>query len=154
MERGKTMFATVRRCFGLVAALSLAGIGPVQGQESARAPHPVVHVEILGADAPRLQRFYAELFGWNTTLNPVGYGHVPVAPAQPVTLTGGIGPSPDGQRLVIFYVKVDDPVAVLKKVEALSGRVVMPPVDVPGGITFARFADPEGNVIGIVRRKN
>jgi hypothetical protein len=86
--------------------------------------------------------------------SPVGYGYVPVAPTQPVTLTGGIGPSPQGQPLAGFYVKVHDPAAILKKVEALGGRVVVPPVDVPGGVTFARFADPEGNVIGIVRRTN
>ena len=42
--------------------------------------HPIVHVEILGADAPRLQRFYNELFGWTVTLNPIGYGYVPIAP--------------------------------------------------------------------------
>ena len=149
------MFATVRRCFVAAVVASLfAGVGPVQGQDPAQATYPVVHVEILGADAPRLQRFYAELFGWKITLNPVGYGHVAVAPTQPVTLTGGIGPSTQNQPLAVFYVKVDDPAAVLKKVEALGGRVVVPPVDVPGGITFARFADPEGNVIGIVRRMN
>lgn len=142
------MFAIVRRGV-VVAALSiLAGVGPARGQDPPQAAHPVVHVEILGADAPRLQRFYAELFGWRITLNPVGYAYVPVA------LTGGIGPSPQGQALAVFYVKVDDPAAILKKVEGLGGRVVMPPVDVPGGITFARFADPEGNIVGIVRRKN
>ena len=149
------MLATVGRCFVGAAVVSiLAGVGPVQGQDSALATHPVVHVEILGADAPRLQRFYAELFGWKITLSPVGYGYVPVAPTHPVTLTGGIGSSPQGQPAAVFYVKVDDAVAVLKKVETLGGRVVVPPVDVPGGITFARFADPEGNIIGIVRRKN
>ena len=133
---------------------SLAGAGRVSAQDSTLVAHPVVHVEILGTDAARLQRFYAELFGWRIALNPVGYGYVSVAPTQPVTLTGGIGPSPQGQPLAVFYVKVDDPAAVLKKVEALGGRVVLPPADVPGGTTFARFADPEGNVIGIVRRKN
>ena len=149
------MFATILRCFvGAAVVTLMAGVGPVRGQDSALATHSVVHVEILGADAPRLQRFYAELFGWKVTLNPVGYGYVPVAPTQPATLTGGIGPSPQGQPLAVFYIKVDDPGAILKKVEALGGRVVVPPVDVPGGITFARFADPEGNVIGIVRRKN
>ena len=149
------MLATVRRgCVAAAVASILAGVGPARGQGPAQATHPVVHVEILGADAPRLQRFYAELFGWKITLNPVGYGYVPVAPTPPVTVTDGIGPSPQRQPLTVFYVKVDDPIAVLKKVEALGGRVVMPPVDVPGDITFARFADPEGNVIGIVRRKN
>ena len=149
------MLATVRRGFVAASVVSLlAGVGSARGQDASQPTHPVVHLEILGTDAPRLQRFYADLFGWKITLNPVGYGYVPVAPAQPVTLTGGIGPSPQGQPLAVFYVKVDDPVAILKRVEALGGRIVVPPVDVPGGITFARFADPEGNVVGIVRRKN
>ena len=55
---------------------------------------------------------------------------------------------------MVFYVKVDDPAAILKRAESLGGRIVMPPVDVPGGLTLSRFADPEGNVIGIVRRPN
>ena len=149
------MFLVVHRCIVFAAAaLFLAGLGPVRAQDPTLATYSVVHIEILGADAPRLQRFYAELFGWNITLNPVGYGYVPVAPTQPVILTGGIGQSPQGRPLAVFYIKVDNPVAVLKKVEALGGRVVVPPVDVPGGMTFARFADPEGNVIGIVRRNN
>jgi uncharacterized protein len=116
------------------------------------SPSPVVHVEVLGADAPRLQKFYGELFGWSVALNPVGYGYVPVEPKAPAKLTGGIGPSPQRQPLVIFYVKVADPAETLKRAEQLGGRIVLPPTDVPGGITFARFADPEGNVIGLVRR--
>lgn len=116
------------------------------------SPSPVVHVEILGVDAPRLQKFYGDLFGWSATLNPVGYGYVPVEPKAPVKLTGGIGANPQRQPLVIFYVKVADPTATLKRAEQLGGRVVMPATDVPGGITFARFADPEGNVVGLVRR--
>jgi predicted enzyme related to lactoylglutathione lyase len=112
----------------------------------------VVHVEILGVDAPRLQKFYEGLFGWGATLNPIGYGYVPVEPKAPVKLTGGIGPSPQRQPLVIFYVKVADPGETLKRAEQLGGRIVMPATDVPGGITFARFADPEGNVVGLVRR--
>ena len=139
----------------LVSMLSLAA-APLFAQtpSASVSPHPVVHVEILGVDAARLQRFYADLFGWPVTLNPAGYGYVPVAPATPVRLTGGIGASPQRQPLVVFYVKVDDPAAILKRAESLGGRIVMPPVDVPGGLTFARFADPEGNVIGIVRRPN
>lgn len=120
----------------------------------AQAPpqNAVAHVEVLGADAPRLQKFYSDLFGWGVTLNPIGYGYVPVEPKVPAKLTGGIGPSPQRQPLVTFYVKVADPAATLKRAQELGGRVVMPPTDVPGGITFARLADPEGNIIGLVRR--
>lgn len=134
----------------LIAMLAVANVA--RAQSPAPAPAPVVHVEILGVDAPRLQKFYEGLFGWGATLNPVGYGYVPVEPKAPVKLTGGIGPSQQRQPLVIFYVKVVDPSETLKRVEQLGGRIVMPATDVPGGITFARFADPEGNVVGLVRR--
>lgn len=143
------------RFHAFAAALAAcAGAGVAQAQDSAAAPHPVVHIEVLGVDAPRLQKFYGDLFGWKITLNPIGYGYVPIAPAAPVALTGGIGASPQRQPIAIFYVKVADPAATLQRAEALGGRIVMPPVEVPGGITFARFADPEGNVIGVVRRPN
>ena len=117
-----------------------------------QSPNPVVHVEVLGRDAPALQSFYSELFGWSVTLNPIGYGYVPVEPIAPIKLTGGIGSSQQGQPLVTFYVKVVDPAATLKHAEQLGGRIVMPATDVPGGITFARLADPEGNIVGLVRR--
>lgn len=134
--------------------LTVSLVSPVCAQTETPPRHSVVHVEILGADAPRLQGFYRDLFGWPVTLNPVGYGYVPIAPGANAPLTGGVGASPQRQPLVTFYVKVDDPSAILKKVESLGGRILVAPTDVPGGVTFARFADPEGNVIGIVRRPN
>ncbi|MFN0160103.1 MAG: VOC family protein [Burkholderiales bacterium] len=148
------MVNTVVNRFLTAIFSALALSGTIQAQESTTSSHPVVHIEVLGIDAPRLQRFYAELFGWNININPVGYGYVPVAPVPPVTLTGGIGFNPQRQPIAIFYVKVIDPAATLKRAEALGGRIAMSPVEVPGGITFARFADPEGNIVGIVRRPN
>ena len=138
----------------LIATIVLLGSGGVAGQDAQPAAHPVVHVEVLGIDAPRLQRFYAELFAWKITLNPAGYGYIPVAPAAPLMLTGGVGASPQRQPLAIFYIKVADPAETLRRAEALGGKTVMPPIEVPGGIVFTRFADPEGNVIGIVKRPN
>lgn len=136
----------------ITAAFIAMLIVPDVARAQTISPAPVVHVEILGIDAPRLQNFYRDLFGWAVTLNPIGYGYVSIEPKSPVKLTGGIGPSPQKQPLVIFYVKVADPGETLKRVEQLGGRTVMPATDVPGGITFARFADPEGNVVGLVRR--
>ena len=138
----------------VLAALSAIAAPSLVQAQNAAAPQPVVHIEILGIDAPRLQHFYAELFGWKSTLNPAGYGYVPVAPIAPVALTGGIGQSPQRQPLAIFYVKVADPAATLARAEMLGGRIVLPPFEVPGGIMFGRFADPEGNVVGVVRRPN
>ena len=34
----------------------------------------------------------------------------------------------------------------------LGGSTVQEPMDVPGGPTIALFADPEGHVVGLVKR--
>jgi hypothetical protein len=49
---------------------------------------------------------------------------------------------------------VADPAAALKNAERLGGKTVMPPQDIPGGPQIAQFADPEGNVIGLVKGGN
>ena len=37
----------------------------------------MVHFEVIGKDGAKLQRYYAELFGWEIdTNNPIGYGMV------------------------------------------------------------------------------
>jgi predicted enzyme related to lactoylglutathione lyase len=46
---------------------------------------------------------------------------------------------------------VPDPQATLDAVERRGGRTVMAPTEIPGIVTFAPFADPEGNVVGIVK---
>ena len=38
---------------------------------------PVVHLEAIGKDGERLQRYYSELFGWQIDAdNPMNYGMV------------------------------------------------------------------------------
>ena len=81
---------TLGACVLLAASLA----APVCAQTEQAPRHTVVHVEVLGVDAPRLQSLYRDLFGWPVTLNPVGYGYVPIAPAASTPLTGGVGPSP------------------------------------------------------------
>jgi len=107
----------------------------------------VTHFEIHGKDGKRLQKFYASLFGWKVDANnPMNYGMV--SPEQ-----GGIGGgiTKSDAPMVTFYVEVADPAAALKKAESLGGKTIMPPMDVPGGPRIAQFADPEGNVIGLVQ---
>jgi predicted enzyme related to lactoylglutathione lyase len=49
---------------------------------------------------------------------------------------------------VTVYVQVDDLPAYLKKAESLGGKTLVPPVEIPQG-SFAWFADPDGNTIGL-----
>lgn len=111
--------------------------------------NPVVHFEVVGKDAAALQSFYGTLFDWKIDAsNPMNYGII--APGEG-TIGGGVGPSQSGPPMVTFYVQVDDLQAALDKAGELGGTTVMPPMDVPGGPSIALFADPEGNVIGVVK---
>jgi predicted enzyme related to lactoylglutathione lyase len=109
---------------------------------------PVVHFEVVGKDGAKLRQFYSGLFDWEIDAsNPQNYGIVqPTAPG----IGGGVGQSPDGSTHVTWYVQVDDLQAALDKAESLGGKTVMAPDEVPGGPALAMFADPEGNVIGLV----
>lgn len=50
---------------------------------------------------------------------------------------------------VTFYAQVDDLQAYLDKATQLGGKTLVPPTDVPEAGSFAWFADPEGNAIGL-----
>ncbi|HEY8691681.1 MAG TPA: VOC family protein [Chloroflexota bacterium] len=109
---------------------------------------PVMHFEIVGKDAKKLQDFYGSLFDWKIDAdNPMNYGMVDNAGKG---INGGVGPSQSGQPWCGFYVGVDNLQAALDKAASLGGKTIMPPMDVPGGPSIAVFADPEGNQIGLV----
>ena len=111
---------------------------------------PVVHFEVMGADADRLRSFYSELFDWKINAdNPMNYGMVNLSDE----VGGGIGPAPEGAPShAIFYIGVEDVEAAMQKAESLGGSRVFGPMDVPEGPTIGHFADPEGNVVGLFAR--
>jgi predicted enzyme related to lactoylglutathione lyase len=107
----------------------------------------IIHVEVVGKDGGKLQKFYSDIFGWSLdTNNPGGYGM-----ERQGDMTAGIGASNDGGAgHVTFYVHTDDPNEVLAKVEASGGRVLMPLTEVAPETKVALFADPEGHVVGLM----
>jgi uncharacterized protein len=110
--------------------------------------HRVVHFEVTGSDGKKLQDFYSALFGWKVDAsNPMQYGLVS---DQDAGIGGGICKS-QGKPAVTFYVAVPDLAAALKKAEGLGAKTVMSPMQVPNGPEIAQFADPDGNVIGLLR---
>ena len=52
---------------------------------------------------------------------------------------------------VRIYVQVPDLQAALAKAEGMGAKVVMPITEIPGAVTMALFADPDGNVVGLVK---
>ncbi len=111
---------------------------------------PVVHFEIGCRDIAKTGDFFSHLFDWNmqamgpATMIDTGtgsgiQGHI-----------GALGHEP--HNYTIFYVQVEDVQAYLDKAAALGGKTLVPPVEIPTG-TFAWFADPEGNTVGLWKAK-
>jgi uncharacterized protein len=109
---------------------------------------PVVFFDIAATDAPALFGFYTELFDWRIdAANPMGYGLTETGEGG---IPGGIG---EGEaKGVSIVVAVDDVQAYLDKAEALGGKTLVPPYDVPDTGTLAEFTDPQGNRIGLWKR--
>ncbi len=111
---------------------------------------PVVHFEIGCRDREKTAQFFTDLFGWSTqdagmaSMIDTGAGsgingHITALGHEP-------------HHYVTVYIDVDDVAAYLAKAESLGGKTVVPPVDIPTG-TFAWFADPDGNTIGLWRAR-
>lgn len=111
---------------------------------------PVVHFEVSGPRGEELAKFYCDLFGWKGPWIPeMDYALVDTFGGDGIN--GGIGGSKDGSNGVVFYVAVPELQPVLDKAGRLGGKTVQEPTEIPNIVTFARFTDPEGNVIGLVR---
>ena len=117
---------------------------------------PVVHFEVIGTDADKLQSYYSELFGWEIDANnPMKYGMVSrdgnLGPGG-VGIGGGVGTGPPGyEGHVTFYVAVRDVEEALAKAESLGGTRVMGPERIMDQVTLGQFKDPAGHLIGVVQ---
>lgn len=111
-------------------------------------PNPVVHFEVTGKDAKKLQDFYANAFGWS--LKDAGNDYAMVTTGDDDKIAGGVGKTQLGEGGAMFYIGVADIEAAFGTIEGLGGKKLAGPYNVPGGPKIAFFADPEEHVIGLV----
>jgi predicted enzyme related to lactoylglutathione lyase len=111
---------------------------------------PVTWFEINSSHSTSLREFYVELFGWKTQQVVDEPPYALVDTGRDGAIGGGIADA-HGPNQVIFYIEVDDPQAYLDRIERAGGKTVVPVTVIPGMVTFAQFADPEGNVVGLVK---
>jgi uncharacterized protein len=90
------------------------------------------------------------MFGWTVNLLDETYALVGDAAGQPA---GGIGQAtPDSPYTgLVVYFPVTDIDAALARAEELGATRVMEPTQTPVS-RIAAFADPDGNVIGLLSR--
>jgi uncharacterized protein len=111
---------------------------------------PVVHFEIGCRDKTKTAAFFSQLFDWKM-LDAGPATMVSTASAEGIQgHISALGHEP--HNYVTVYVQVEDVQAYLDKAQKLGGKQLVPPVEIPTG-TFAWFADPEGNTIGLWKPK-
>jgi predicted enzyme related to lactoylglutathione lyase len=111
--------------------------------------NPVVYFDVNSPQGDALKRFYADLFGWAFNEVPGGYA---LADTQAgAGINGGIGTTTDDSTPLTFYVEAAELQAVLNKAESLGGKTLIPVTEIPGMVTYALLADPDGLVVGLVK---
>jgi predicted enzyme related to lactoylglutathione lyase len=149
---------------GLLVGLVRAPAEAAQGDEAAPSAGPgapVTWFEVMGSDAARTQRFYADLFGWTVDGSAFpGYATADTGTSRGIQ--GGLGGGVDASWAIV-YAKVADVDQALSRAEKLGGSPVSAP-GVPALKAAARaalygaaddqmktgaFRDPSGNVFGV-----
>lgn len=121
---------------------------PRGGVKATASTPAIVHWEIQAQDTKRVQRFYADLFGWKIdAANPMNYGMV--ASKGNGGIDGGIGGTMSGRSRLLVYATVADIDGVLAKAESLGARTVLPRTDL-GPVVMGIFEDLEGNHFGVI----
>ncbi len=113
--------------------------------------NPVTWFEVNEPDPEQAAKFHSELFGWHTEWMPES-NYALIDTHSGKGINGGFGKTQQGQSPgSIFYVEDPDIQGLLDKAGSLGAKTVMPVTEIPDMVTFALFADPFGNVIGLVK---
>jgi predicted enzyme related to lactoylglutathione lyase len=108
---------------------------------------PVDWFEVLGADADRSHRFYAEIFGWQASAAGPGYAMVDTGTSRGIK--GGLGVSADQGSWATVYASVPDVEAVLGRAVELGGAREYGPNPVDDHMQTGALRDLAGNVFGV-----
>jgi predicted enzyme related to lactoylglutathione lyase len=116
-----------------------------------------VHFEIPFDDKKRATDFYKQTFGWDLIdIGQMDYvlAHAAATDAnnmvtEPGAINGGLFPRSAEAKNPIICFAVASVEEKIKAIESAGGKKIMDPVAIPNG-RYARVADSEGNIIGLV----
>ncbi|MBI2675208.1 MAG: VOC family protein [Candidatus Aenigmarchaeota archaeon] len=117
----------------------------------------VVHFEVPAEDLERARKFYTGVFGWKIDRVPnMDYQIVSTVetdekgmPKEPGAINGGMMMKHDDTPSPVIVINVAKMEDSLRNLKESGGRVVMEPQKVGDMGLYARFVDPEGNLMGI-----
>jgi uncharacterized protein len=144
---GMVTYSTFTDLDGLRIGLVLEPRDPGQALWPTAGTGAVVDwFEVLGVDAGRSQRFYAEIFGWKTA--GTGSGYQMVDTGTPRGIRGGIGGA-ELSSWATVYASVTDVAGALARAEELGGSREYGPTAVDDHMQTGALRDPAGNVFGV-----
>lgn len=128
--------------------------------------HTIVHFEIPANNTEKLQKFYADVFGWKIekdsgdmsgTMEYWLLGTVPVdkqmRPLRP-GVNGGMYKKTSPEMKPVNYISVENADEYIEKIKKLGGKIIVPKQEVPQVGWTAVAADPEGNHFAILQPMN
>lgn len=105
-------------------------------------------VELMTSDVASAKKFYAELFNWQyETWNENPNMPYTVIKAGGEEVAGMMKNPPECNTAPPCwgaYVTVDNVDQSAKQIEALGGKIIVPPTDIPKVGRFCVFSDPQG----------
>jgi len=113
--------------------------------EAQHVHHGIDYIEFSVTDMAAAQHFYAAAFGWEFNDYGPDYAGIQKEGGE----AGGLRLEAEvttGGPLVILY--SEDLEHTLAQVRAAGGRIVVEPIEFPGGRRF-QFLDPSGNELAV-----
>jgi len=113
-------------------------------------PRPV-HFDISAEDPQRAADFYSTAFGWTFTKwdGPMEYWLISTG-GEEAGIDGGLGLRRPDAPEVPFTLDVPSVDDYVTRVTEAGGTIVQPKSAIPGVGWMALFADPEGNLFGMM----
>lgn len=117
----------------------------------------VQHFELPYKNRDRAKKFYFQAFGWQMFDVPgTSYSFVTTVPIEKTgmpkragAINGGLTPRTKDLTAPTLLVKVNDLKSHLTRIEHAGGTTLVQPTAM-GPVWYARFRDPEGNVLGAI----
>jgi hypothetical protein len=118
----------------------------------------VQHFEIPAKDLKQAQQFYGKIFGWN--MIDVGDDNMQYIMVhtgktdkkgmlqEKGVINGGLMPRVDAKQPIVI-VTVSSVDKTLEKIKKQGGKTVLKKQEVMGMGYYARFADKDGNILGL-----
>ncbi len=109
--------------------------------------------ELMTTDVSAAKAFYGDLFGWALEdLKTYDMGYT-MARAGDKDVAGIMAMPPEAGEMPPTwgaYVTVDDVAASAKQAEALGGKIVLAPRDIPDVGRFCVICDPQGAALSLI----